>query len=112
MWDYMHNAHNIGPLMPPTNFSMTVTPQRITFLWDHVSDECPGLYYNVTSASNCGTCAPGTEVPQITCSNFSIPENGINCTLTLQTVICRGTNVAVSGSTTSVTIFLKGNKYV
>ena len=102
----MH-IHNAGPLMPPTNFSMTVTSRRITFLWDHVSDKCPGLYYNITSVSNCGTCPPGTEMSQITCSDFSIPASGIDCTLTIQTVICMGTNVAVSGSTTSVTLFLK-----
>ena len=92
-----------------SNFSMDVTPNSITFIWEHISQNCPGLYYNVTSMDNCGVCPPGTEMSQITCSDFVIPRDGINCTLTIQTIICWETDVAVSGNTASATLFLKGN---
>ena len=92
--------------MAPSNVLMDVAPSKIIFMWEHVSDNCPGLYYDVTS-NNCGMCPPGTETSQINCTDFLIPENGMNCTLSIQTMICSGTNFAVGGTTSFVTLFLK-----
>ena len=90
---------------------MWVTPGNITFMWSHVSKNCPGLYYNITSMVNCGICNPGIEVSRakVTCFDFTIPENGTVCRLEIQSVICWETDAAVGGNRTSVSLLLKGN---
>ena len=73
--------------------------------WEHVSQNCPGLYYNIESM-RCGTCPSGTEIPRISCSGFH--KNGTTCTLTIQSVLCSGTNASITGTAVSKSLFLKG----
>jgi hypothetical protein len=84
---------------------MDVTPDNITFTWEHVSHNCPGLYYNIVSM-RCGTCPSGTEIPRITCSGFQ--KNGSTCILMIQSVLCWETNASINGTAISKSLFLKG----
>ena len=87
---------------------MDITPDNIMFGWEHVSQNCPGLYYNIES-TQCGTCPSGTEDPRIACSDFQ--KNGTTCTLMIQSVLCSGTNASITGSAVSKSLFLKGMYY-
>ena len=91
----------------PTNVAAFVTPENLTVTWKQTSQNCPRLCYNILS-TNCGVCPIETEATEATCSLFAIPESETICTLRIQTAICKGTYASISGSSTSISLLLKG----
>ena len=87
---YLYYVHctNAASYPPPEAISLALVNfglKEITFTWDPVASDCPGIHYNIL-ASNCGSCPTTTSHTNFTCTD--VPTNGSTCTFAVQTVVC------------------------
>ena len=93
------------PLPPPLDVQLTsVKPDKLTFNWSSVQQNCSTLQYGIES--NCGTCT--NDPPTLTSATCSFELSAISgglCNFSVQSTVCGNITGSLS---TPIRVTLKG----